>query len=169
MIAKKRGLKRPALLHCGYPFTKMVLSVFERNCTLAPEIYCHFLQPKMMIEDLPFQWTEKLHQILHDFAAMPENVRPDVLFIPDDIITSIAHREILKMQKNGIDWDPHFIFSTSKQIPILPYGSVKGDYFEYDVMAKADAAVKLLIDIICGKKQQPETIGIKPKYFSTLN
>ena len=88
-LAEKRGLKRPALLHCGYPFTKEILSVFERNCTLAPEIYCHFLQPDMMIEDIPFQWTGKLHHILHDFAAMPENVRPDVLFIPDDIIMSI--------------------------------------------------------------------------------
>lgn len=165
-LAEKRGFHRPALLHCGFPITHILRDIFTQNCSLDPAIYCHFMEDKMIVEDKPFEWYAKLNKILHDFAAMPKNKRPDVLFIPDDIITSIAHREILIMQQNGSDWNPHFIYHTTKQMPILPHGSIKGDFFEYDVMVKANTAVKLLLDIICGREKNPRTISIKPQHFT---
>lgn len=166
LLAAKRGYKRPALLQCGFPLTEKIRDIYIQKCPLAPEIYCRFLQPDMLIADKAFEWTEKLKDILHEFAAMPENTRPDVLFIPDDIIMNITYREILEMRLNGSDWMPYFIFLTNKHVPVMPHGTIKGDYFEYDAMAEADVAAKLLIDIICGRKKEPETIYIKPKLYT---
>ena len=98
---------------------------------------------------------------------MRKTLRPDVLLIPDDIITSIAHRELLKMQLNGCDWDPFFIYQTTRQMPILPDGSIRGDYYACDSMASAEAAVKLLLDVISGKETKERTVYIKPKLHET--
>lgn len=163
VMAAKRNLKRPALLHCGFPVTDKIRDTFMENCPLDPEIYCCFLQTDIQVEDKPFEWTEKLITVLHGFSIMPANKRPDVLFIPDDIIMNIAHREIVKMQLNGVDWHPHFIYSVSKQIPIIPKGLIAGERFEYDIMKKAETAVKLLLDVICGRKNEAETIYIHPE------
>lgn len=166
LLAAKRGCKRPALLHCGFPITKKIRNSFIENCSLDPEIYCRFMQTDMQVEDKPFEWTEKLKIILQNFSIMPENKRPDVLLIPDDMIMNITYREILEMRLKGSDWMPYFIFLTNKHVPIMPHGTIKGDYFEYDSMTEADVAAKLLIDIICGRKKEPETIYIKPKLYT---
>ena len=96
---------------------------------------------------------------------MPHDIRPDVLIVPDDILTGIAHREILNLRQNGSDWNPYFIFDISRQIPIIPKGTIDGDVFEYDIMQKAEATVKLLLDIICGREQKPRNIYVFPKHF----
>ena len=167
-LAEKRGLQRPALLHCGFPVTEKIRNSFIENCSLDPEIYCRFMQTDMQIEDKPFEWTEKLKFILQNFSIMPENKRPDVLLIPDDMIMNIAYHEILHLKKNGSDWNPYFIYTTNKQIPIMPHGSIKGDYFEYDIMETADTAVKLLLDIICEKENESEIIYIHPQHFHVV-
>ena len=161
--SRKRGFRRPAVIFCGFPVTAQIRKKFERNCSLDPEKFCRSLTPEMEVEDRPYQWTGDLYKILHQFAGMRKNVRPDVLLIPDDIITSIAHRELLKMQLNGCDWDPFFIYQTTRQMPILPEGSVRGDYYACDSMELADAAVKLLLDVISGKETKKRTVYIKPE------
>lgn len=161
--SRKRGFRRPAVIFCGFPVTEQIRKKFIWNCSLDPEIFCCSLTPEMEVEDRLYQWTGDLHKILHQFAGMPKKVRPDVLLIPDDIITSIAHRELLKMQLNGCDWDPFFIYQTTRQVPILPDGSVSGDYFARDSMESAEAAVKLLLDVISGKETRERTVYIKPQ------
>ena len=167
-LAEKRGLQRPALLHCGFPVTEIIRNSFIENCSLDPEIYCRFMQTDMQVEDKPFEWTEKLKIILQNFSIMPKNKRPDVLLIPDDMIMNIAYHEILHIQKNGSDWNPYFIYTTNKQIPIMPHGSIKGDYFEHDIMEMADTAVKLLLDIIGEKENESEIIYIQPRHFHVV-
>lgn len=164
-LASVRGYSRPALLHCGYPSIEPTRDEFKKHCSLDHEIYCRFMNLKMELDDKPLDWTEKLHNILEEFSNMPHDTRPDVLLIPDDIITSIAHRKIQNMQLNGSDWDPYFIYATSRQIPILPHGSIKGDCFEYDIMENAEATIKLLINIICGKEKEPRQVYVQPKHF----
>ena len=161
--SRKRGFRRPAVIFCGFPVTAQIRKKFERNCSLDPEKFCRSLTPEMEVEDQPYQWTGDLYKILHQFAGMSKNKRPDVLLIPDDIITSIAHRELLKMQLTGCHWDPYFIYQTVRQVPILPEGSIRGDYFEYDTMEAADAAVNLLLEVIGGKVKQERTVYMKPK------
>ncbi|MBO4646854.1 MAG: GntR family transcriptional regulator [Lentisphaeria bacterium] len=161
--SRKRRFRRPAVIFCGFPVTAQIRKKFERNCSLDPDIFCRSLTPEMEIEDRPYQWTGDLYEILHQFAGMRKTARPDVLLIPDDIITSIAHRELLKMQLNGCDWDPFFIYQTTRQMPILPEGSVHGDYFESDTMRQAETAVKLLLDIIAGKETGERSVHIKTK------
>ena len=163
----KRGFRRPAVIFCGFPVTEQIRKKFERNSSLDPAIFCRSLTPEMEVEDQPYQWTGDLYKILHQFAGMPANRRPDVLLIPDDIITSIAHRELLKMQLNGCRWDPFFIYQTTRQMPILPDGSIRGDYYACDSMESAEAAVKLLLDVISGKETEERTVYIKPKLHET--
>ena len=67
------------------------------------------------------------------------------------------------MQLNGIDWNPFFIYQITPQVPILSNDIIQGDYYEYDTMQHAETTVKLLLDVICGQKKEPETIFIKPK------
>ena len=165
--SRKRGFRRPAVIFCGFPVTAQIRKKFERNCSLDPEKFCRSLTPEMEVEDQPYRWTGDLYKILHQFAGMPKNVRPDVLLIPDDVITSVAHRELLKMQLNGCDWNPFFIYQTTRQMPILPDGSIRGDYYEYDTMLQAEAAVKLLLDVISGKETRERTVYIKPKLNET--
>ena len=165
--SRKRGFRRPAVIFCGFPVTAQIRKEFERNCSLDPEKFCRSLTPEMEVEDQPYRWTGDLHKILHQFAGMRKTVRPDVLLIPDDIISSITHRELLKMQLNGCDWDPFFIYQTTRQIPILPDDSIRGDYYEYDIMRQAEAAVKLLLDVISGKETKERTVYIKPKLYET--
>ena len=161
--SRKRGFRRPAVIFCGFPVTAQIRKKFERNFSLDPEKFCRSLTPVMEVEDQPYRWTGDLYKILHQFAGMSKNKRPDVLLIPDDIITSIAHRELLKMQLNGCDWDPSFIYQTTRQVPLLPDGSVYGDYYVRDSMESAEAAVDLLLDVIGGKEKQERTVYIKPK------
>ena len=161
--SRKRGFRRPAVIHTGFPETDRIRKDFERNCKLDPEIFCRFLNPEMEVEDRPHQWDGDLYEILHRFAGMSASRRPDVLLIPDDIITSIAHRELLKMQLDGCRWDPYFIYQTVRQVPILPEGCIRGDYFEYDTMDVAEAAVNLLLDVIRCKEKRERTVHIKTK------
>ena len=165
--SRKRGFRRPAVIFCGFPVTAQIRKKFERNFSLDPEKFCRSLTPVMEVEDQPYRWTGDLYKILHQFAGMSKNKRPDVLLIPDDIITSIAHRELLKMQLNGCDWDPSFIYQTTRQVPLLPDGSVYGDYYVRDSMESAEAAVKLLLDVISGKETRERTVYIKPKLHET--
>ena len=165
--SRKRGFRRPAVIFCGFPVTAQIRKKFERNCSLDPEKFCRSLTPEMEVEDQPYRWTGDLYKILHQFAGMPKNVRPDVLLIPDDVITSVAHRELLKMQLNGCDWNPFFIYQTTRQMPILPDGSIRGDYYEYDTMLQAEAAVKLLLDVISGKETGERTVYIEPILHET--
>ena len=164
-LAYNRGFKHPALLHCGFPFIDQVKKSFTSLCDLDPKIYCRFMITEMVLEDKPAEWTDKLKNILQEFSDMPHDIRPDVLIVPDDILTGIAHREILNLRQNGSDWNPYFIFNISRQIPIIPKGTIDGDVFEYDIMQKADATVKLLLDIICGREQKPRNIYVSPKHF----
>lgn len=161
--SRKHGFRRPAVIHAGFPETDCIRKIFERNCNLDPEIFCRFLNPEIEVEDRPHQWDGDLCEILHRFAGMSEAHRPDVLLIPDDIITSTVHRELLKMQLGGCRWDPYFIYQITRQVPILPEGSIRGDYFEYDTMDVAEAAVNLLLDVIRCKEKQERTVHIKPK------
>ena len=161
--AGKHGFRRPAMISIGYPQTEHVRRIFAENCDLPQEVYCRILSPEIGAEDRPFGWTGELNRILHQFAEMPESGRPDVLLIPDDIITSITHRELLKMRLTGIPWDPFFIYQTTRQIPILPSGSIRGDYFEIDNMKCAETAVDLLLDVADGKETQERVLHIKPK------
>ena len=165
--SRKRGFRRPAVIFCGFPVTAQIRKKFERNCSLDPAKFCRSLTPEMEVEDRPYQWTGDLYEILHQFAGMRKTARPDVLLIPDDIITSIAHRELLKMQLNGCDWDPFFIYQTTRQMPILPEGSVRGDHYVCDSMELAEAAVKLLLDLVSGKAPGERTVYIKPKLHET--
>ena len=159
----KRGFRRPAVIFCGFPVTEQIRKKFERNSSLDPAVFCRSLTPEMEVEDQPYRWTGDLYKILHQFAGMRKTLRPDVLLIPDDIITSIAPRELLKMQLTGCDWDPFFIYQTTRQMPILPDGSIRGDYYACDSMESAEAAVKLLLDVISGKETEVRTVYIKPK------
>jgi len=161
--AKKRGFRRPAVISVGYPQTKHIRRIFAGHCGLPQDIYCRILEPEIAAGDRPFGWTGELNKILHQFAEMLESGRPDVLLIPDDIITSITHRELLKMRMNGISWDPFFIYQTTRQVPILPPGSIRGDYFEIDNMKCAETAVGLLLDIVSGKETRERFLHIKPK------
>ena len=163
--SRERGFRRPAVIFCGFPVTAQTRKKFERNCSLDPKIYCRSLTLEMEVEDLPYRWTGDLYKILHQFASLPKNRQPDVLLIPDDIITSIAHRELLKMQLNGSSWNPYFIYQTVRQVPILPAGGIRGDYFELDNMKQAETAVRLLLGIIDGKEKKERTVYIKPELY----
>ncbi len=165
--AKKRGFRRPAVIHSGFPVTDEIRKAFAENCRLPQDVYCRILSPEMEAADRPYQWFGELKNILQQFSSMPKNRQPDVLLIPDDIITSMVHRELLKMQLDGCHWDPSFIYQTVRQIPILPEGSVCGDYYEYDIMRQAEVAVKLLLDVISGKETKERTVYIKPKLYET--
>lgn len=161
--AKKRGFLRPAVIHRGFPVTAQIRKAFAENCSLTPDLYCRFLAREIDVEDRPFEWFGDLKNILHQFAALPKKQQPDVLLIPDDIITSLAHRELQNMQLNGCRWNPFFIYQTARQIPILSPCSIRGDYFEQDNMEQAEAAVSLLLDIIGEKEKKERTVYIKPK------
>ena len=165
--AKKRGFRRPAVISGGFPVTDEVRKAFVENCRLPQDLYCRILSPEIVAEDSPCEWSGELKNILQEFAVLPKNRQPDVLLIPDDIITSIVHRELLKIQLDGVCWDPRFIYQTVRQVPILPEGSVPGDYYEYDMMQQAEAAVKVLLDVISGKEIKERTVYIKPKLHET--
>lgn len=164
--AKKRGFKRPAIIHCGFPQTDYVYQAFSKHCNLSRSVYCRILAPEMVAEDCSIVNFAELEKILYQFAELPESQRPDVMLIPDDIITSIVHQKLLKMQLDGIHWSPFFIYQTTRQVPILSNDIIQGDYYEYDTMQHAETAVKLLLDVICGQKNEPETILIKPNLYT---
>ena len=161
--SRKRGFRRPAVISMGFPKTELLRKIFDRNCRLPPDVYCRFLVPEMNVKDQPYPWGESLRRVLREFAGMPAARRPDVLLIPDDILASCAHRELLKMRLQGEHWDPRFIYRTVRQVPLLPEGSIPGDYFEYDVMELAETAIRLLLDIISGKEKKERTIHIKQR------
>ena len=165
--AKKRGFRRPAVIHSGFPVTDEVRKAFTENSRLPQDLYCRILSPEIESADCPRDWSGELKNILHEFAALPKNRQPDVLMIPDDIITSMVHRGLLKMHLDGCNWNPYFIYQTVRQVPILPDGSIRGDYYEYDIMRQAEAAVKLLLDVISGKETKERTVYIKPKLHET--
>ena len=165
--AKKRGFRRPAVISGGFPVTDEVRKAFVENCRLPEDLYCRILSPEMEAADCPYNWAGKLKNILHQFATLPKNRQPDVLLIPDDIITSMVNRELLAMQLDGIRWNPRFIYQTVRQVPILTEGIVHGDYYEYDTMRHAETAVKLLLDMISGKETKERTVYIKPKLHET--
>ena len=161
--SRKHGFRRPAVIHSGFPVTDEVRKAFTENCRLPQDLYCRILSPEIVTADSPCEWSGELKNILQEFAALPKNCQPDVLLIPDDIITSMVHRELLKMQLDGVRWNPRFIYLTVRQVPILPEGSIRGDYFEYDTMEAAEAAVNLLLEVIGDKEKQERTVYIKPK------
>lgn len=163
MQAKKHGFSRPAIIHCGFPKTDYVHQSFAKHCNLPQSVYCHILSPEMVTTDCSIVNFAELEKILCQFSELPESQRPDVMLIPDDIITSLVHQKLLKMQLNGIDWNPFFIYQITPQVPILSNDIIQGDYYEYDTMQHAETTVKLLLDVICGQKKEPETIFIKPK------
>lgn len=163
--SRKRGFRRPAVIHCGYPLTDSIRKSYVKNCQLPPEIYCRFLSPELHAEENSSNRYNDLKQILRQFRELPANCRPDVLLIPDDFVTSVVHSELLKMQLSGSDWMPFFIYQTTRQVPILPQGSIPGDHFENDTMKLASAAINLLLNVISGKETQERTVYIKPQLY----
>ena len=162
--AGRRGFSRPALIHSGFPMTDQVRRIFAENSSLPQDVYCRILVPEIVVEDRPREWSRELDKILREFAALPTDRQPDVLLIPDDIITSTFHRKLLTMRLcDGLRWDPYFIYQTTSQIPILPPGSIRGDYFEIDNMKYAETSVDLLLDIVRGKETQERILHIEPK------
>ena len=164
-LARKRGFRRPALFHSGYPLAEHARKIFASCTDLPTEKYCRILYPDIITEDRPVDWNAKLREILREFSAMPKPKRPDVLLIPDDILCSFVYREVQDLKLAGSSWDPHFIYLANRQIPILPLDGSIGDCFENDIMEQAEAATELLLNVIRGRETKERVIRIKPKFI----
>ena len=164
-LARKRGFRRPALFHSGYPLTGYVRNLFAARTNLPPDRYCCILWPDMIEEDRLVIPEEKLRRSLREFSAMPKSKRPDVLLIPDDILCSFVYREVQNLKLEGSSWDPHFIYLANRQIPILPLDGSIGDCFKNDIMEQAEAATELLLNVIRGRETKERSICIKPKFI----
>ena len=162
-LAHERGFRRPALFSGGYPFTEKIRRQFMESTDLSPDMYCHFMNPEIIVEDIPIDWRPTLSRLLDHYASMPDAWKPDVLILPDDFIALIVNDYLLHLRLRGIQWQPHLIYMTHKQVPMIPKGMIRGDCFEFDIMQYSDKAVSLLLDIIRGKEKQERCIIVKPE------
>ena len=80
---------------------------------------------------------------------MDDSVRPDVLIIPDDIIALWT----------AFDWSeeagcPEIIHIEFAELGYSWQLRCRGDYYLGRIEELADEAVRLLIDLICGRKKE---------------
>lgn len=164
-LVRERGFTRPALFYGGYPWTEKARRTFTENCNLPPEQYCHFMNPEMVTADVPLDWGPAIKKTLDRYAVMPDDRKPDVLIIPDDFIAVIVNQYLLLMRGDGLRWMPHIIYSTNRQIPIIPKELIRGDCFEMDIMKYAESAVSLLLDVIRGREKEERSIVVEPVLY----
>ena len=91
--------------------------------------------------------------------------KPDVLIIPDDFIAMIVNQYLLLMRGDGLRWMPHIIYSTNRQIPIIPKELIRGDRFEMDIMKYAESAVSLLLNVIRGREKEERSVVVEPVLY----
>lgn len=167
-IIKKRSLRRPALIHCGYPVSAEVKADFSAAFPQEADRYCRFLFPEIIVEDAPLPINKAASAILDDFYAMPPSKRPDVLIIPDDFLMNFIYTEILRrrLKDPSSGWQPHFIYLIHTQNCFFTPAEPIGDYFEYDIMKCAKTAVQALHSRMTGNPSAAdEPILIEPKFF----
>ena len=169
-LIRKRHLKRPALIHCGYPFVDEVRAEFHANFPENSNCYCRFLFPELVTEDVPLPIAEAAGKILDEFCSMPPDKRPDVLIIPDDFLMNFIYTELLRRKLNdrSLQWMPHFIYSVHAQNPFFTPVEPIGDCFEYDIMKYAGNAVQILHDnmILEPSERKDHEILFEPRLIS---
>ena len=90
---------------------------------------------------------------------MDASVRPDVLIVPDDIIASWI----------AFEWTedagcPEIIHLEFAELGYSWQLRSRGDYYLGRIEELSEAAVKLMIDLICGrKKEDPVWLDLVPK------
>lgn len=162
--AAAKGYCRPMLIHMGHPKTREIRRKFLECAGLfdfgkaAPADYCRLIR-----EDASSSWDleenrQLVRQLIREIRKMDASVRPDVLIVPDDIIAlwiafewteeggcpEIMHQEFAEL---GYSWQLRS----------------RGDYYLCRIENLAEQAVKLLLDLICGKKQR-EAVWLDPVF-----
>lgn len=152
--AAAKGYRRPMLIHMGHPTTREIRRKFLECAGLfdfgqsAPADYCRLIR-----EDAASSWDleencQLVRQLIRELRQMDVSVRPDVLIVPDDIIAlwiafewteeagcpEIIHQEFAEL---GYSWQLRS----------------RGDYYLGRIEELSEAAVKLLLDLICGRKK----------------
>ncbi|NMA42251.1 MAG: GntR family transcriptional regulator [Oligosphaeraceae bacterium] len=164
-IVKSRHLRRPALIHCGYPFVNAIRSEFKAYFPKQDEQYCRFLFPDMIEADEALPMANAAQKVLDDFCGMPEDLRPDVLIIPDDFIINYVYTELLKrrLASPSFHWQPHFIYIIQKQNLFFTPSEPIGDCFEFDIIQYAERAVQALHEKMTGSfNAENENITVIP-------
>lgn len=159
-----KGRRRPMLIHMGHPNTQENRRIFL-DCASrfdfgesAPEEYCRFIR-----EDASSSWIleenrKLVRKLTGDIRKMPADVHPDVLIIPDDVIASWV----------AFDWTeeagcPEIIHIEFAELGYAWQLRSRGDYYLCRIEDLAEQAVKLLLDLICGKKQR-EAVWLDPVF-----
>lgn len=163
--ARKRGFRRPAVISCGFPHTKEILETYHKYYDLPVEQYCQLVTPGIDREDIAVTHNGNLAERIDFLASLPEEKRPDVLIIPDDILMAFIYPYFLQSQMKSNKWNPYFIYIQHKQNPILYPDLIRGDYFRFDNMKEAEITVSFLIDVIRGIETKPRSITIGPELF----
>jgi len=149
------GYRRPMLIHMGHPKTGEVRRLFLSCADLfefgkAPAAdYCRFIR-----ENASSSWDleenrQLVRRLIREIRQMDDSVRPDVLIIPDDIIALWT----------AFDWSeeagcPEIIHIEFAELGYSWQLRSRGDYYLGRIEELADEAVRLLIDLICGRKRE---------------
>jgi DNA-binding transcriptional regulator YhcF (GntR family) len=155
MNAAANGYRRPMLIHMGHPKTGEVRRNFLSCADLfdfgkAPAAdYCRFIR-----ENASSSWDleenrQLVRRLIREIRQMDDSVRPDVLIIPDDIIALWT----------AFDWSeeagcPEIIHIEFAELGYSWQLRSRGDYYLGRIEELADEAVRLLIDLICGRKKE---------------
>ncbi len=98
-------------------------------------------------------------EIVNRYLAMPENIRPDGIYIPDDFLTVYF---VTKLLTAGIPL-PRIITIRSKQIPLgMPFPLL--GWYEVDVAKFAGIAADLTLELVNNPALPSRKTGYTPPY-----
>ncbi len=160
------GSRRPGIMFSGYPegeeTTKLFREVAEPLVGKNQwEKYLFSVNHPPQLQTTPQQMWASWQELADRIIAMPEEARPDGLFIPDDFMTNYIVCYLLQKKVHI----PPVITYRNRQIPIgMPFDLA--GYFEGDIMETARLSVDLLLRQINEPGLKPTEIFYKPEYIA---
>ena len=163
--AAAKGYRRPMLIHMGHPKTQEIRRKFLECAELFdfgksdPANYCRLIR-----ENASSTWNleenrQLVKQLIREIRQMDVSGRPDVLIVPDDIIALWIAFEWT--EESGC---PEIIHLEFAELGYSWQLRSRGDYYLGRIEELSEAAVKLMIDLICGrKKADPEWLDLVSK------
>jgi len=162
-ILHERNFKRPMLIHMGHPLTKKIRNTFLKLTGdfdfggLPPEFFCRVIRENANADYHISSNATSVASLLKELLKLPESSRPDVLIIPDDVMTSWIYPFLLNS-----NWAPPLYHSRIKQLPYLQFDVDNGGYFQVDTMEIAEMTIALMFDMINKKFKNEKIITYSP-------
>ena len=146
---KKHGFQRPMLVMMGHPDTARRREEFlaaSRNfdfAPLQPQDYCHFIR-----EDGRAAWDSQTNwqvavKLAKDIAAMPRELKPDCLVIPDDVLACWMYPVFLQS-----GWQPELFHWQNEQMPFSKFLGQYGPFLHYDAMKMAELTMEQILNLL---------------------